>query len=93
VAVTNVRARVDVRAMGADEGGHTSVIRIVLERSWAGWLGLVDGLHFLGKTVTGRSISLPGNAIVQGRERDRAGVWWARLERKPERRREVGSRF
>jgi hypothetical protein len=85
--------RADVRAMGADEGGHTSGIRSVLERAWAGWLGLVDGLHFLGKTVTGRSIGLPGDAIVQGRERDRTGVWWARLERKPERRREVGSRF
>jgi hypothetical protein len=85
--------RADVRAIGADEGGHTSAIRSVLERAWASWLGLVDGLHFLGKTVIGRLIGLPGDAIVQGRERDRAGVWWARLERKPERRREVGSRF
>jgi hypothetical protein len=24
VAVTNARARADIRAMGADEGGHTS---------------------------------------------------------------------
>jgi hypothetical protein len=59
--------------MGADEGGHTSAIRSVLERAWAGWLGLVDGFHFLGKTVTGRSISLPGDAIVQGRERIEQG--------------------
>jgi hypothetical protein len=74
VAVTNARARADVRVMGADEGGHTSAIRSVLERAWAGWLGLVDGLHFLGKTMKGRSIGLPGDAIMQGRERDRAGV-------------------
>jgi hypothetical protein len=74
LVVTNARARADVKAMGADKGGHTSAIRSVLERAWAGWLGLVDGLHFLGKTVTGRSIGLPGDAIVQGRERDRAGV-------------------
>jgi hypothetical protein len=51
--VTNARARADVRAMGADEGGHTSAIRSVLERARAGWLGLVDGLYSLGKTVTG----------------------------------------
>jgi hypothetical protein len=74
VAVTNARVRADVRAMGADEGGHTSAIGSVLERAWAGWLGLVDGLHVLGKTVSGRSIGLPGDAIVQGWERDRVGV-------------------
>jgi hypothetical protein len=57
VAVTNARARAHVRATGADEGGHTSAIRSVLERAWASWLGLVDGLYSQGKTVTGRSRS------------------------------------